>query len=109
MLPRDEERIEIQIKEAEATIERDIAQFNLRHSDRPVIQEVKKEDRAKSRSKETPGEPQTESPSVSKVVDDTTNALVQAPLTEKIKAEKQTQEEHNGEVVMENDEDTVIY
>lgn len=51
------------------------------------------------------GEPQTESPSVSNV--DTTNmSPVQAP---QVMAEKQTQEEHNGEVVVENEEDTVIY
>lgn len=54
------------------------------------------------------GEPQAESPSVSKV-DDTTNSPVQIPQSEQHKAEKQAQEEHNGEVVVENAEDTVIY
>ncbi|KAH7419561.1 pinin/SDK/memA/ protein conserved region-domain-containing protein [Cadophora sp. MPI-SDFR-AT-0126] len=105
LLPRDEERIKTQIKEAEATIERETSQFDLRHPNRPGRKE--KEERSNSTSKETVGEPQAESPSVSKV-DDTTNSPVQIHQSEQ-KAEKQAQEEHNGEVVVENDEDTVIY
>ncbi len=64
--------------------------------------------KANGTSKETVGEPQLESPSVSN--GDTTNiSPVQAPQSDEVKAEKQTQEEHNGEVVLENEEDTVIY
>ncbi|KAG4411563.1 hypothetical protein IFR04_015302 [Cadophora malorum] len=106
LLPRDEERIKSQIREAEATIERETSQFDLRHPNRPGRTE--KEERSNSTSKETVGEPQAESPSVSKVAD-TTNSHVQIPQSEQNETEKQAQEEHNGEVVVENDEDTVIY
>ncbi|KAH9204333.1 pinin/SDK/memA/ protein conserved region-domain-containing protein [Leptodontidium sp. 2 PMI_412] len=106
LLPRDEERIKTQIKEAEAIIERETSQFDSRYPNRPGKKE--KEERSNSTSKETVGEPQAESPSVSKV-DDTTNSPVQIPQSEQHKAEKQAQEEHNGEVVVENAEDTVIY
>lgn len=59
-------------------------------------------------SEETVGEPQTESPSVSNF--DTTNiSPVQETQSDQVKAEKQAQEEHNGEVLVENEEDTVIY
>ncbi len=54
------------------------------------------------------GEPQAESLSVSNDVD-TTNSHVQVPQPDPTKAENQAQEEHSGEVVVENDEDTVIY
>jgi hypothetical protein len=66
------------------------------------------ESKTNGTSKETVGEPQTESPSVPNV--DTTNVSpVQETQSDQVKAEKQTQEEHNGEVVVENEEDTVIY
>jgi hypothetical protein len=66
------------------------------------------ESKTNGTSKETVGEPRLESPSVSNV--DTTNiSPVQAPQSDQVKAEKQAQEEHNGEVVLENEEDTVIY
>jgi len=55
------------------------------------------------------GEPQVESPSVSKVLVDSTNNPVQAPQSEQVTAEKDPPEEHNGEVVVEAEEDTVIY
>ncbi|KAJ5038201.1 uncharacterized protein L3040_007068 [Drepanopeziza brunnea f. sp. 'multigermtubi'] len=67
LLSRDEERIRTQIKEAEATIDRETSQFKLRYPDR-----------SRRRSEQN-------------------------------KDENQVQEEHTGEVVVENDEDTVIY
>jgi hypothetical protein len=54
------------------------------------------------------GEPRFESPSVSNVVD-TTNHHVQVPQPDQTLAEKQSLEEHNGEVIVEAEEDTVIY
>ena len=70
--------------------------------------EYSPEKKTNGTSKEMVGEPQIESPSVSNF--DTTNiSPVQAPQSEQVKAEKQAQEEHNGEVVVENEEDTVIY
>ncbi len=82
-------------------------EFHARHpreGGRNTTAEIK----ANSTPKETVGEPQIESPSVSNV--DTTNiSPVQEPQSIHGPAEKQTQEEHNGEVVVENEEDTVIY
>jgi hypothetical protein len=54
------------------------------------------------------GEPQIESPSVSKPVDTTNDTPVQV-IQEQETTEKHTLEEQNGEVVVENEEDTVIY
>ncbi|KAL2064399.1 hypothetical protein VTL71DRAFT_4893 [Oculimacula yallundae] len=115
LLPRDEERIKSQIKEAEATVENETVQFDLRHPNRPGRKE--KEETSSSTTKEMvgqpqeeslSGEPQNESPSVSKN-DDTTNSLSQIPQSEQHQDKKRAQEEHNGEVVVENAEDTVIY
>lgn len=51
------------------------------------------------------GEPEAESPPVSNALNDTTNDPVQA----KAAVEKDSTEEQNGEVVVEAEEDTVIY
>jgi hypothetical protein len=51
------------------------------------------------------GEPRLESPSVSSAPVDTTNL----PAQEHTMGEKPSLEEHNGEVVFEAEEDTVIY
>lgn len=64
-------------------------------------------DKTNNMSKETLGEPHTESPSISNV--DTTNPPVQAPQSDQITTEKHSLEEHNGEVIVEAEEDTVIY
>jgi hypothetical protein len=55
------------------------------------------------------GEPRTESPSVSYAPIDTTNPVVQATQSEQNMDGKPSLEEHNGEVVVEAEEDTVIY
>jgi hypothetical protein len=55
------------------------------------------------------GEPHTESPSVSKAVDTTNDTPAQGTQSDQVTTEKQSLEEHNGEVVVENEEDTVIY
>lgn len=61
------------------------------------------------------GEPHIESPPIVANNDDTTN-LAQEPKSEDKERAKDkrppaeaTNDDHNGEVVMENDEDTVIY
>ena len=107
MLPRDEDRIKKQIADAEALIEREVEEFYAKHP-KEGGQDSSAGSKTNGASKETVGEPQLESPSVSNV--DTTNiSPVQAPQSDEVKAEKQAQEEHNGEVVVENEEDTVIY
>ncbi|KAK6582217.1 hypothetical protein PZA11_004625 [Diplocarpon coronariae] len=108
LLPGQEGRIKKQIAVAEATIEHEISQFDLRYPERPGRKETKTE-KADTKPKETPGEPLTESPSVSKVDDTTDPPETQAPQSEQSQEAPRAQEEHNGEVVVENDEDTVIY
>jgi len=56
------------------------------------------------------GEPRIESPSVSNAHIDTTNNIsAQATQSELAISEEPSLEEHNGEVVVEAEEDTVIY
>jgi len=63
-----------------------------------------------STSKETVGEPRFESPSISNAhVDTTNNISAQATQSELAISEEPSLEEHNGEVVVEAEEDTVIY
>lgn len=87
-----EERIKNQIAEAEALIEREVADFEARHPKEATPGKIEAED-TNGTSKETAGEPATESPSVlSLAPTDTTNVPAQA--------EKPALEEHNGEVVV---------
>lgn len=100
-----------QITDAEDIIERELAQFNSRHPDH-IKKEGSVEEPIEEKTKgtvndETMGEPQPVSPP-DPVNVDTTNPPTQEP-SEVIKLESKTQEEHNGEVVVEDDEDTVIY
>jgi hypothetical protein len=106
LLPQDEERIRKQIADAETVIEREVEEFNTRHP-KQRSEEQPAEKKINGTSKETVGEPPTESPSVPNI--DTTNIPVQETQSDQVRAEKQAQEEHNGEVVVENEEDTVIY
>ncbi|CZR61380.1 related to nuclear protein SDK3 [Phialocephala subalpina] len=109
LLSQQEECIKNQIAEAEALIEREVTEFKARQPQEKPQGETETED-TNGTSKETAGEPATESPSVpSLALVDTTNIPdVQAPQSES-KTEKLALEEHNGEVVVENEEDTVIY
>jgi hypothetical protein len=108
LLPREEERTKEQIAEAEVLIEREVDEFYARYPKAPEEESSAKE-KANITSKETVGEPRTESPPVSKAVDTTNNNPVQVTQSDQATAEKQSMEEHNGEVVVENEEDTVIY
>ena len=60
-------------------------------------------------SKESVGEPRFESPSVPNAPVDTTNPSTQAIQSDQVVDDKRPSEEHNGEVVVEAEEDTVIY
>lgn len=113
LLPREEERIKTQIAEAEAIIEREAEDFYRRHP-RESGEGSRPEPPAEGgdtngTSKETVGEPRLESPSVSNAPDDTTNLSAQTTQSDQVMVEKPSLEEHNGEVVVEADEDTVIY
>lgn len=105
LLPSDEDQIKKQIAETEVTIQREVEALRKRHTKPEAVPESKKT----NTSKETVGELQAEPPSVSNVSIDTTNSSIQEARSEQVMTEKNTQEEHNGEVVVEADEDTVIY
>jgi len=101
LLPRDEERIKTQIAEAEAIIEREVDEFYRQHPKESGTESRQEPgENTNGTSKETVGEPRFESPSVSSALVDTTNPSAH---------EKLSLEEHNGEVVVEAEEDTVIY
>jgi len=108
--PEDEERIKSQIAEAEALIEREVAEFHAQHP-KEKTQEKTETEETNGTSEETVGEPATESPSVPTLalLVDTTNRPAQARQSDQTKTDKHALEEHNGEVVVENEEDTVIY
>ncbi|KAL3419161.1 nuclear protein [Phlyctema vagabunda] len=106
LLPGDEERINSQIADAKAIAEREVADFRARHPP-PATTTGEADDTAtitNSTSKETVGEPLAETPSAPDVKD-TTN--IQAPAS--AEADKELSDIHNGEVVVEAEEDTVIY
>jgi hypothetical protein len=97
-----------QIADVEARIELEVESFSARHPGE-LKQERPPERETNSTSKETVGEPHTESPSISNVIDATNSTTVQVPQSDHVTAGKESLEEHNGEVVVEAEEDTVIY
>lgn len=107
MLPQDEERIKVQLTDAEDNIKREEDEFYARHPDFTRRKSLIT-DKTNVTPTETVGEPQIEPPSVSSAVD-TTNDTPAKDTQEQVTSQKQSSEEHNGEVVVENEEDTVIY
>ncbi|KAH8801504.1 pinin/SDK/memA/ protein conserved region-domain-containing protein [Xylogone sp. PMI_703] len=103
--PEEEDRIKTQIAEAEAIIEREVEEFNLKHPK----DDATAEGETNGRSKEPVGEPHKESPSVPIAVDTTNPKPSQEVPSQPSKTEKESVEENNGEVVEEAEEDTVIY
>lgn len=93
-------------------MEREVEQFYERYpTRRPSLLAGGKGTKINDASNETVGEPQPESPPASIVQTDTTNKPVQESMLEQEQAEteKNGAEEHNGEVVVVAEEDTVIY
>jgi hypothetical protein len=112
LLPREEERIKTQIAEAEAAIEREIEECNRQHpkeGEDPQQGPPAQGGSTNGTSEETVGEPRPKSPSVSRSPNVTTNSPTQASHSNQDMAEKHSPEEHSGEVVVEAEEDTVIY
>jgi hypothetical protein len=112
LLPGDAERIQQQVADTEALIDREIQEFNRRHKT-DLQPEERPREKVKDSAAETEGEHHAESSSVPPVAEsDSTNPLppVQAPESgpAPVVAERDPLEE-NGEVVVEGDEDTVIY
>lgn len=107
MTPNNKADIDAQIADTRALIEREETEWAERHPKQKEDDEGGPE--AKVVSPETMGEPHTESPSISNVVDPTNDNSEQATQSEQAKTENDMLEEHNGEVVVEAEEDTVIY
>ena len=116
MLPGDAERIKEQIADTEALIEREIQEFNKRHKTQLRPEERRRsEEETKDETAETEGEHHEESSPLPPVAEsDSTNPLlpVQEQALESGNDHATTERdplEENGEVVVEGDEDTVIY
>ncbi|PQE03582.1 Pinin SDK protein [Rutstroemia sp. NJR-2017a BVV2] len=106
LTPNNKADIDAQIADTRALIEREETEWAERH---PKQEDAEGGSEAKVVSPETMGEPHTESPSISNVVDSTNDNSEQATQSEQAKTENDMLEEHNGEVVVEAEEDTVIY
>ncbi|KIN07240.1 hypothetical protein OIDMADRAFT_22130 [Oidiodendron maius Zn] len=109
LLPEEEDRIKRQISEVEILIEREVEEFNTLYPYEPVKDALVPEEKQNNSSKETVGEPRTESPPNSNIQVDPTNPPTQTPQSNQPATGRHSLEEHNGEVVVEADEDTVIY
>jgi len=109
----DEDRLKTQRAEVAALVEREVEEFYKRHPTRrpDPLASRGKGIKSNNASSEMAGEPQPESPPTSIVQTETTNKPVQGSLSEQEQAviEKDCVEEHNGEVVVVAEEDTVIY
>ncbi|KAK6599243.1 hypothetical protein H4I96_08447 [Botrytis cinerea] len=104
--PNNEARIKTQIKEVEMLIEEEKSQWASKHPEQGPKADGESE--AKVTSDVMMSEPHIESPSNSNI--DTTNPFsTLAAQSSQVKTEKDNLEEHNGEVVVEAEEDTVIY
>ncbi|RDL34443.1 uncharacterized protein BP5553_07571 [Venustampulla echinocandica] len=108
LLPEEEDRIKTQIAEVETLIKREVEESN-QENPHDSKQESYANEETNIASKETVGEPGSEYPSVSKPVGATNDTPVQVTQFGQVSPKKHALEEHNGEVVVENEEDTVIY
>lgn len=115
-LPEEVDRIKQQISEVEALIKRELDEFDKSHPEEPSKEApTLEEEKIDTSSKETVGEPHTESPPISNVdVEpvkpiEPTNPHVQTPQPDQSATGEHSSGEHNGEVLVEAEEDTVIY
>jgi hypothetical protein len=108
-LPVEEDRIKRQISEVEAVVERELDEFDKLYPEGPRKQVLRPDEEINNSSKETVGEPRAESPPIPNADADPTNPPVQAAQSDQMERRKHSMEEHNGEVVVEAEEDTVIY
>lgn len=109
LLPEEEARIQKQISEVQALIERELDEFDKLYPEEPSQEAPTREEKANISTRETVGEPHTESPPISNVHVDPTNLPVEAPPSDQTRTDSHSLEEHNGEVIVEAEEDTVIY
>lgn len=124
MTPAQTDRIKQQKVDVETTIEREVTDFYARNPSarRPSLPAKTDQEAEKTniKSEETMGEPQVESSSGSLIESnakvDTTNPPDHSEQVAQVKnedstaaAEQELTDEHNGEIILENEEDTVIY
>ncbi|APA15006.1 hypothetical protein sscle_14g097760 [Sclerotinia sclerotiorum 1980 UF-70] len=103
---RNEATIKAQIEKVEILIEEEKSEWARQHQEQGL--KVEEEFEVKVMSDVMMGEPHTEPPSSSNI--DTTNPIsALVAQSSQVKTEKDNLEEHNGEVVVEAEEDTVIY
>ncbi|QSZ30051.1 hypothetical protein DSL72_004569 [Monilinia vaccinii-corymbosi] len=103
---RNESTIKNQIEEAKGLIEEEKSEWARRHPEHRLKAGEKPE--AKVMSDMMMGEPHIESSSISNI-DATNPTSARVVRSSQVKSEKGNSEEHNGEVVVEAEEDTVIY
>ena len=109
LVPEEESRIKGQISDVEFLIERELAEFDKLYPEEPNKEAPVPEEEINTSSKETVGEPRAESPPNPNTDIDPTNPPAQDPPSDQTAVRKHSLGEHNGEVVVEADEDTVIY
>lgn len=108
-MPEEEDRIKEQIADVEFLIEREVDEFRKLHPDEQPNGTPTPRKGAETPREEAMGGPRAVSPPNPTTDTDPANPPAQDPPSDQAMARKQSLEEHNGEVVVEADEDTVIY
>jgi len=111
LLPRDEERIQAQIEEAEATVDREVAEFEEQRQREREGVEPKSNEKSNAEANETVGESNNANSAVPDTPDAPDAAATNSapPPSDVHKPTQEPVADESGEVVVEADEDTVIY
>lgn len=108
-MPEEEDRIKQQIADVEFLIDREINEFDKLHPAEAAEELLATQVETNKSPQEALGEPRTESPPHSSAGNDPTNPPAQVATAGQTAARKSSLEENSGEVIVEADEDTVIY
>jgi hypothetical protein len=108
LLPRDEERIQAQIEEAEATVDREVAEFEERRRREREDGGPESNEKSNSEANETVGESNNANPAIPSAPDASATNPTPTP-SDVHKPAHEPVADDSGEVVVEADEDTVIY
>ncbi|RKF81936.1 putative pinin sdk mema domain-containing protein [Golovinomyces cichoracearum] len=111
LLPEQKERIEVQVASVSQAIESEISEFRRKSGKNKDLEE---EEKCKEISEEVAGEPRAEPriviPKINDAHDTAANTNQNSEKADvKVEERDGDKEEHNGEVMVENEEDTVIY
>ncbi|RKF80109.1 putative pinin sdk mema domain-containing protein [Golovinomyces cichoracearum] len=112
LLPEQKERIDVQIASVSQAIESEISEFRRKSGKNKDLEE--EEENGKEISEEVAGEPRAEPRIVTPKINDAHDTAANTDQNSEkadVKVEERDgdKEEHNGEVMVENEEDTVIY